>query len=211
MFRLGEGCAKTAPVVSVFAEKGSGDFCVKEVSRGRIGKCIGVILKSTRNAVFPSYVTTDVQQELLNGDAFDFMRLIKLMTDGKTRAIYLWLARRRRKVVNQAAEERLKRIARFMDKRCICPFFDTMRSNARIRDDENVVYVETLDRLKFAERGVRVTVSIQGVDGISSDHPSCAYSRKRAQELLRVVKENFEKKKDGLLRILGVLSRIRVK
>ncbi|MEK7547949.1 MAG: hypothetical protein AAB540_03570, partial [Patescibacteria group bacterium] len=136
MFRLGEGCAENCASCGAYpAERDPGDFCVKEVSGGRIKKCINAILISTRNEVFPSYVTTDVQQEPLNGDAFfDFMRLIKRMTDGKTRAICIshgLRATKEGKVVNQAAEERLKRIARFMDKRDVFVLsFDTMRSNA---------------------------------------------------------------------------------
>ena len=213
MFRLGEGCSENCASCGAYsAERDPGDFCVKEVSRGRIHRCINAILKSTRNEVFPSYVTTDVQQEPLNGDAFfDFMRLIKKMTRGKTRAICIshgLHTTKDGKVVNPAAEERLRKIARFMDKRdAFVLSFDTMRSNARIGDDENVAsYVETLDRLKFAvRRGVRVTISIQGVDGVDSDNPNYAYSRKRAQELLAVVINKLREEKKWTLEEVGGL------
>lgn len=213
MFRLGEGCSENCASCGAYsAERDPGDFCTKEVSEGRIKKCINAILRSTRNAVFPSYVTTDVQQEPLNGDAFfDFMRLIKRLTQDKTRAICIshgLRATKEGRVVNPAAEERLKRIARFMDKRDVFILsFDVMRSNARIGDDENVAsYVETLDRLKFAvRRGVRVTISIQGVDGVNSDNPNYAYSRKRAQELLAVVIGKLRKEKKWTIEEIGGL------
>jgi hypothetical protein len=177
-----------------------------------VQRCINAILRSTRNEVFPSYVTTDVQQEPLNGDAFfDFMRLIKKMTGGKTRAICIshgLRATKEGKVVNPAAEERLRKIAGFMDERdAFVLSLDTMRSNAKIGDDENAAsYVETLDRLKGAVgRGVRVTISIQGVDGVDSDNPNYEYSRKRAQELLVVVVDKLRKEKKWTLEEVGGL------
>lgn len=208
MFTLGVGCPENCADCGAFSStKDLGDLRTREVSRRRIDQCIMAVIKATRNNVFPPYVTTNVQQEPLAGDAFfHFMRRIKRLTDGKTRAICISHGLRTAgdgRIIDKEAEDRLLDIVAFMDERDIFILsFDAMRSGGKIDEAVNIAsYVETLDRLRpVVKKGARVTISIQGIGGVLSSDP---LSRRHSYDALAVVMGKLGKEKGWSFEEIG--------
>lgn len=126
----------------------------------------------TRNRLihyFDTVVTSDVNQEPLNGEAFlHFYRLVRLLSGGNSRVPLITHGIRANaagKIIHPKAEERLKKIVEAMDSKDIIVLsLDRARSDGSISKNVNLVsYAETLNRLKPAlDKGMRVTVSLQG-------------------------------------------------
>ncbi len=122
--------------------------------------------------LFANYVTTDINQEPLNGDAFlHFAQLVKELSKGKSRAVCISHGLRAKKVIDDVASfdtknvERLRGIVDFMEEGDVFVLsLDMSRSSAKIDSDLNFhSYLETLKMLKPAlDKGVRITVSVQG-------------------------------------------------
>lgn len=120
---------------------------------------------------FANYVTTGVNQEPLNGDAFvHFAEIVKRLSGGKSRVVCVSHGLRvskEGKPVDEAADARLQKIVSMMDEQDVFVLsLDLARSQGKISKEVNLAsYVETLDRLRPAlAKGSRVTISIQGDD-----------------------------------------------
>lgn len=149
---------------------------------------------------FDSVVTTDINQEPLDGDAFlHFYKLVRLLSGGASRVPLITHGIRVRKKhggvpdkpewepVKPESEERLKAIVDAMDSGDIIVLsLDRARSFGNIPKKINMrAYAETLHRVKPAlDKGIRVTVSVQG-----NEHPESSLSRVRAERLWTDLKE----------------------
>lgn len=160
---------------------------------------IGPALETRRRLIdyFDSVVTTDINQEPLDGDAFlHFYRLVRLLSGGASRVPLITHGVRVRKdkadgggwkPLKPKSEERLRAIVDAMDSKDIIVLsLDRARSWGNIPKELNMrSYAETLRIVKPAlDKGVRVTVSVQGNDASES-----RLSRVRAERLLTDLKE----------------------
>lgn len=124
---------------------------------------------------FARYVTTDVNQEPLNGDAFGhFMRLVKQLSGGKSRAVCVshGLRVNFRGEPSEDSARRLLEIVDMLDQQDVFVLsLDMARSRGKFgqREPNKNSYVETLHRLRPAlKKGARITISIQGVEDAGS-------------------------------------------
>ncbi len=202
--RLGEGCREACAQCGAYPRVLSpGDLVPKDVTRDRIEACLNgeFVLEGSANGkeavagevspegvsgetrkrladLLANYVTTDVNQELLNSDTFlDFADLVKTLTGGRSRAICISHGLR----VSDGSDgnisgdkdavDRLDTLASRMDDKDVFVLsLDLARSAGKIGSEINLYsYAETLNRLKPAlERGSRITVSVQGIDSPAS-------------------------------------------
>lgn len=194
--RLGDGCKQHCAQCGAYPATPDDDEAVAraltplEVDEARIrailtrevdpangGTAVDAEVQAVRRKLVDycaNYVTTDVNQEPLDGDAFAiFARLLKELSGGKSRAVCVshGLRANLSGKVDEETAGRLRDIVDIMDHEDVFVLsLDLARSQGGIGYDVNVSsYVETLERLKPAlEKGARVTVSIQGDDDESS-------------------------------------------
>jgi len=207
--RLGEGCREGCVQCGAYPEEPArGDYLIKEVTRARIWECLtrefvfepvrtdnpkfsrsqevlSEKSEEVRNKIadlLANYVTTDVNQEPLNGDVFiHFAELVKQLTGGNSRAVCISHGLRVKKVekdgdkvevtTDEKATGRLGAMANMMDDKDVFVLsLDVSRSKGRINDELSLwSYAETLNRLLPALRkGARITVFIQGNDNRDS-------------------------------------------
>lgn len=196
--RLGDGCSEYCISCGAYPaaedrEDGVRAVTVMEVDEARIREMLErevdgskAIVGDTRLKLvgcFARYVTTDVNQEPLNSDAFGhFMRLVKELSGGKSRAVCVSHGLRL-DVHGKPKEDsarRLNEIVAMLDQQDVFVLsLDMARSQGKFgQSSQNLSsYVETLDRLRPAlKKKTRITVSIQGVeDSTSPLHKGKAY------------------------------------
>lgn len=142
--------------------------------------------------LFANYVTTDINQEPLDSDAFlHFAKLVKKLSGGASRAVCVSHGVTMKGEKSSSEQiKRLREIVEFMGEYDVFVLsMDFARLGGKIDYKTNLdSYVTTLNELKPAiEKGVHVTVSIQGDD--EKDGP---YNRARAVSLYENVKKKLE-------------------
>ena len=189
--RIGDGCSVNCVQCGAYSKEGCvDDLLPRFITRKRIEELLKMEIaldgrgsvekaekgsspeeiqggtKETLVRFFANRVTTDVNQEPLEGDSFlHFAELVKKLSGGDSRAVCVshGLLLGRRDEVDQ--RKRLEEIVRFLDEQdAFILTLDLSRLSGKINEGRNIdSYVETLHALKPAlERGTRITVSVQG-------------------------------------------------
>ncbi len=142
--------------------------------------------------LFANYVTTDINQEPLDSDAFlQFSKLVKKLSGGESRVVCVshGVTKKGEKSSSEQVR-RLREIVDFMEEYDVFVLsLDFSRMGGKIDYKTNLdSYATTINELRPAiESGVHVTVSIQGND--EKDSP---YNRTRALNFYDKVKRRLE-------------------